>query len=111
MANSDRVPDVAILEIEQLMPRPIREAPARCHVGLGRGAGPAPAMGRPKAFPGEGRAGLPGPARGVLAGPGKHSACVRKVRKVGKVLSVMTRTPFLTFLTFLALGPRKKAAG
>jgi hypothetical protein len=57
------------------------------------------------------QSGTSGPCQGVLAGPGKHSACVRKVRKVGKVLSVMTRTPFLTFLTFLALGPRKKAAG
>jgi hypothetical protein len=49
--------------------------------------------------------------QGLLAGAGKHSACVRKARKVGKVLSCMTRPPFLTFLTFLALVPQKKAGG
>lgn len=51
------------------------------------------------------------PCQALLAGAGKHSACVRKVRKVGKVLSVMTCPRFLTLLTFLALGTQKKAAG
>jgi hypothetical protein len=73
--------------------------------------GPAPAMSGPRPLPakaGRDFRALPG---GVLAGPGKHGACVRKVRKFGKMSSVMPRIPFLTFPTFLTLGTQKKAAG